>query len=123
MILRRLDSNGDMSCGNGAGDWVQDSDAVAQLVTTRLRMITGEWFLDGAEGVPWLGQPPGQNILGDRMPQASVEATIKARILATDGVSQLIAFSLTVDRSTRAATVSATILTDYNTTSTVEVTT
>ena len=58
MKVRRL-INGEPSYGQGKQDFVQDIDAVAQVISTRLKLFTNEWWEDIKDGLPvWT------NILG-----------------------------------------------------------
>jgi hypothetical protein len=112
---RKLDSTGDMVFGHGGNDFLVDSpDAVAQAVETRLREWKGEWFLDTSEGTPW------QALMG-KGTQKSIDPEIRARILATEGVTEITAFAVVINPTTRKATITATINTDYGET-TAEVT-
>jgi hypothetical protein len=108
--VRRLDSNHDIVMGHGAQDYLSGAASTAQRVQCNLLLILGEYFLDTSAGVPWI-QPDSSGIepiLG-KMPanRAYAEARIKAAILATDGVDSITAFDLSVDRATRAITVTA----------------
>lgn len=100
--------SGDMLFGSGQADFYRDSpEAVAQLILTRLRLWTGEWFLDLTEGTPYAGA-----ILGAGKRQ-TIEPAIRSRILDTPGVQAIEDFSLVVDPDGRRATVAATVSTVY----------
>lgn len=75
---------------------VNDAEAVGQHVRQRLQTFLGEWFLDTAAGVPWL-----TDILGRNYDPALAESVVKAEILATDGVEEILSFSVSFDRATR----------------------
>lgn len=54
MRYRKLSDTGDYTLGHGpANFWRDVPQAPAQAVATRLRLLTGEWFLDLAEGTPY----------------------------------------------------------------------
>lgn len=107
MRYRKLDADGDMVFGHGAVDFLVDSpDAVAQAVKTRLQMWKGEWFLDAEDGTPW------QALMGKNT-VANIDPELRARILGTEGVKEIVSMTVTVDPNTRKATVTATINTDY----------
>ena len=111
MRYRRLDSADDCSFGHQQNDFLTDRpETVAQAVLTRLRLWSGEWFIDSAAGTPYQGA-----ILGKHTGRTA-EPAIRARILETEGVNGLQDFSFTLDRETRKASVSATINTVYGTT-------
>lgn len=108
MLYRRLDPNGDYVMGRGEGGFWRDvPDAVAQAVTTRLGLETGQWFLNLNEGIAWHG-----DVLGERT-TATRDPAIRARILGTAGLRALATYDSQVDRDTRAFSVQATIDTVY----------
>ena len=97
-----------MVFGNQSADFYRDQpEAVAQAVLTRLKLWTGEWFLDTTEGTPWQ-----QAVLGTGNVRTT-EPVIRARILGTQGVKEIIALSLNIDPDNRTATISAEIDTVY----------
>ena len=57
--IRGLDSNHDPLYGNGQGNFINDIDAVAQIIQTSLLLFQGEWWKDLNEGLPLF-----QSILG-----------------------------------------------------------
>ncbi|MEP9376214.1 hypothetical protein ABLE91_05850 [Aquabacter sp. CN5-332] len=76
---------------------VVDAEAIGQHIRQRLMFWQGEWFLDQDAGVAWteyvLGRPPSE------MPIA--EATIKAEVMATPGVTEILEFDASYDRASR----------------------
>lgn len=110
MRYRKLDANGDYTFGHQQADFYRDQpEAVAQAVKTRLGLFTGEWFLDTTDGTPWR-----TDVLG-KYTQGAYDAVIKARIIDTEGVQSIDAYSSTLDRSSRALSVQASISTIYGT--------
>jgi hypothetical protein len=108
MRYRQLTASGDSTfCSGYTAFYVDVPAAVAQSVETRLKLLTGEWFLDFTVGTPYSTQVVG------KYTQATADAAIKARILATQGVVSLISYSSTLNRSTRTLTVSARVDTVY----------
>jgi hypothetical protein len=108
MIYRQLDSNGDYTFGVGGSNFlVNNPQAIAQAVKTRLGLAQGEWFLDTTLGVPFDTQ-----ILGAGK-KATFNAAIQQAILDTPGVLAITAYSSSIDPNTRKATVTATITTVY----------
>lgn len=108
MRYRKLDSAGDMLFGQQQADFWRDSpEAVAQAVLTRLRLWAGEWWLDTTEGTPYQ-----QAALGTGKRQ-TIEPAIRARILGTQGVTGIDSISLSFDADARAATIAATIRSEY----------
>lgn len=108
MRYRKLDTNGDYVFGYGQQSFLIDSpEAVAQAIATRLRLETGEWFLDTQEGTPYQ-----EKILGVNK-QTTYDLAIKQRILDTPGVLELSSYQSYVNPSTRAISVVATVTTIY----------
>jgi hypothetical protein len=89
--VRRLDPNGDFTFGRGKGDYLAGKEATYQRLVSRLRLITGEWFLDTTAGVPWLPQDGSDvaPILGVKPNLPYVEAVLTDAVLGTDGVDSL----------------------------------
>ena len=109
MRYRKLDASGDYTFGGGAGNFYQDSpEAVAQAVLTRLRLLSGEWFLDTTAGTPWMTQVLGSGT------SSIYDSVIQARILDTSGVQSIDSYSSTVDG--RRLSITATITTAYRST-------
>jgi hypothetical protein len=108
MRYRKEDANGDYVFGNQGADFYRDQpEAVAQAVKTRLGLYTGEWFLDTTDGTPWRTE-----VLG-KYTKDTYDAIIKARILDTQGVDEILAYSSSFDGNTRVLSISATINTIY----------
>lgn len=109
--VRRLDSNHDMTFGRGLQNFATLAEATGQRVRTRLLLILGEFFLDTTAGVPWFQPDDGtsdtQPIMGVPTDLGYTEATIKATILATDGIASITSFSMTLDSISRRLFVSA----------------
>lgn len=88
MRYRALDAAGDMTFGQGSRDFLTNTpEAVAQAVMTRLRLLTGEWFLDSDEGTPYATQILGRNT------EPTYDQAIRERILDTQGVTALVSYS------------------------------
>ncbi len=105
MRYRQLDAAGDYMPGAFLAN---SPEAVAQAIMTRLRLWVGEWFINTADGTPWM-----QQILGKRAPSKNPDAAIKQRILGTPGVQEITAYSSSFDGNTRTVTITATIATIY----------
>jgi hypothetical protein len=103
--------DGDMQFGAGASNFLVDSpEAVAQSVLTRLKLWTGEWFLDDTEGTPYLGAVLGTGT------RKTFEPALRERILGTPGVSRISDITTNVDSENRTGSFRATIDTIYGTT-------
>ena len=107
MRYRKLTDDGDMVFGTGSDYHIRTAEGVAQAVATRLRLYKGEWRYDKRAGVPWRDQ-----ILG-KLPLPMYDGVIRAAILNTPGVTDIVSYSSTLERDTRALTVEATIATEY----------
>lgn len=108
MRVRRESSDGDYEFGRGALDFHVDSAAgVAQNIKTRLFLFLGEWFLDLNEGTPWL-----ESVLGTGH-EAEYAAVLRARILGSPGVREIVRFEDSFDREARRITVSCEVSTLY----------
>jgi hypothetical protein len=95
-----------MTFGRGGADFlVNTPEAVGQAILTRLRLMTGEWFLDVTEGTPYATQILGRNT------QATYDQAIRERILDTEGVLSVDAYSS--ELINRRLSVSATVTTIY----------
>ncbi|MBV4367927.1 hypothetical protein ACMGGR_04545 [Erwinia sp. BNK-24-b] len=110
MRYRREDQNGDYAFGKGDNTFLINSpECVAQAIKTRLQLWYGQWFLDTTEGTPWL-----QSLTG-KQNSAAMELVLRQRILATEGVKSILAFSSTFISSSRQAVFTVTVETLYGT--------
>lgn len=92
MRYRAMDANGDYQFGRSAGVMLTNSSAaVAQAVLTRLRLWTGEWFLDTTEGTPYFPDILGHNTAGTR------DVAIKQRVLDTLGVQSIVSYASSIN--------------------------
>lgn len=106
MQVRRLDSNGDLVT---RGRMFQTGRAaIAQTISTRLKLFLGEYFRDVTDGTPWF-----QKILGKFESLNAVEAILRNRIARTQGVVRLLSFGLQFDLDSRTLSVQAQVLTTY----------
>lgn len=109
MRYRALSPTGDFTFGQGKANFLANSPAtVGQAILTRLRLWTGEWFLDQTEGTPWLTSVLGRNGTG------AADLAIQERILGTPGVVSIVSYSSYLNPATRRFTVSSvTVQTQY----------
>jgi hypothetical protein len=104
---RRLDSDGDYVLTGHPGDFHRNTPAaVAQACRTRLMLFAGEYWLDASAGVPW-----STEILGKG--RTAYDTILRETILNTPGVTQITAYSSSVDAVRRALTIQVTIDTMY----------
>jgi len=108
MRVRKLDSNNDMTFGQGLDNfWINDPAGVAQVIVSRLMLWQGEWYLDLNDGTPYQTQVLGKYTGSTR------DATMAARIVQTDGVLELVSFYSQVTRDTRMYSIQADVNTAY----------
>lgn len=100
MRYRQQTESGDYTFGFSQANFLKDSPAcVAQAVMTRLQLIRGEWFLDTSDGTPYADE-----ILG-KSNQAERDQAIRARILGTEGVTEIVSYSSTLENRELVVTV------------------
>ena len=109
MRVRALTPTGDMSFGQSSVNFFVDVPrAVAQCIQTTLKLWQGEWFIDQSAGVPW-----AQNVLGKNT-AGYYDLVIQHAITGVPGVVNLVSYSSSLDRATRALTVRVTVNTLYS---------
>lgn len=97
MRYRKLDPDtGDYTFGQGQSNfWIDQPEAVAQSVFTRLMLFTGQWFLDLADGTDWQTQ-----VLGERTRQTR-DIVVRDRVLTTQGVAAMLSYGSVMDDDRR----------------------
>lgn len=110
IVYRALDTNGDPIWGQGQYNLLSNTDAVAQLILTRLRLFEGEWWANTLEGLPlW------QSILAVTANVEDIVLLIRNRVLGTPYVVDMINVEAGFNSSTRAFSFSAVALTQFGT--------
>lgn len=108
MRYRRLDENGDMTFGQGQGNfWINQPEAVAQLALTRLRLDLGAWFHDMSDGTAWKTE-----VLGERTRQTR-DIVVIERVRDTTGVSEIETYGSRMDPNERAWTAAMSLATVF----------
>jgi hypothetical protein len=77
--------------GNGQNNFISDLQAVAQIIAQRLRLFTGEWFLNLLDGTPMFQTPNSFGILGGQANSGNIQlmiAAISQRVSQTIYVTQ-----------------------------------
>jgi hypothetical protein len=111
MRYRTLSANGDMSFGADSANFLVNTPAtVAQAIRTRLKLFTGEWFLDLTAGMPWMQQVIGKGTAGE------YDTAIQLCILQTQGVTGISSYSSVANATTRPLTVTVSVDTVYGST-------
>lgn len=112
MRVRALDSSGDIFSSGAI--FLSDKEAVAQTISTRLKLFLGEYFRDVTDGMPWFERQNGlPGILQKGFTIAQVEGLIRDRIMKTDGVLKILTFSTSYDIDKRAYNVETTVFTEF----------
>lgn len=90
---------------------IDQVDQIVQAVKMRLLTIFGEWFLDAREGVRYF------DIVCSKNPDVSlIDSIMKATIVETPGVRELMSYSSTLNSSARTLSVTFQVNTDYGAT-------
>lgn len=98
----KLAANGDLFLDdNGSAMLVEGDDAILQQLLIRFKFALREWFLDVRIGVPFF-----REILVKNPNLTRVRGIYRQLILTTPGIESLEKFSLTLDVSTRALSLS-----------------
>ena len=109
--VRKLDSAGEPICGNGQGAFIYDLEAVAQKISTTLKLFVGEWFENLALGTDLQGiTAPGNARNG------IAAALIQERILSVPYVLEVTNISTTFNPANRILTFFANVRTAFGTT-------
>lgn len=109
MRVRRLDKKHDWTFGNGFNSYANQSESIAQCVTTRLWSFTNDWFLDLNHGLPWLDK------MGKAINLSELELKIKRQVLETQGVKQLTHYESNFNADERTLTIIVDYLDIYGT--------
>lgn len=109
MRYRKLEPNtGDYRFGRGQSDFFIDQpEAVAQRVYTRLMLWRGQWFYDLTQGTPWQTE-----VLGERT-QSTRDVVVRETVGLTPGVTQIDDYASVVNPNTRTFTAAVVIDTVY----------
>lgn len=102
-----LDGDGDLSIVDGTLQTVDGDAHLSQFLRIRLLTFLGEWFLDQRIGVPYF-----RDVLV-KDPNPTVLRGVFRRVIAnTPGVVQILAFSTSLESTTRQLSVAWEVLTD-----------
>lgn len=111
MKYRALDSNGDMIYGQSNQNFLTGTQAVAQAIRTRMKLLEGEWWENTTDGFPLfqevLGVPATPNDL------IVVDQVIQDRILGTIGVKSIDNFTSSFDYKTRSYSYQSIVTTEF----------
>lgn len=113
MRYRKLDSNGDYTLGR-RDEILEETEAVAQAVKTRILLLLGEWWENPKDGTPLFEEVLGQRYRTDETPD-EVDLVFSERINGTQGVADITNLDSRIDPETRVYTASITVKTIYDT--------
>ncbi len=97
----KLATDGDLDVTSGTVELVDGADATAQQLLIRLRIFLGEWFLDARVGMPYF-----QRVLGQKFRENLLTPIFTKAILGVPQVASVDSFAFTLDRSSRALSLS-----------------
>ena len=93
---------------------VTEVDQIVQSVKMRLLTIFGEWFLDSREGIQYF------SVVCTKNPDLSlIDSIMKATIVETEGVSELMMYTSVLDKPNRRLTITFQVNTTYGITTTI----
>lgn len=117
MKYRKLDENGDYTFGNNSFDYIENDEAIAQAIKTKLYLFYGEWWEDVSLGLPMfqsiLGQVSNNNL------RQTVILLCAEQINLVEGVTSV--DSISVDISARKLGLTIDVTTENGTTVNLEV--
>lgn len=108
MTVRALTPDGDIV--TSGQHFIKEEFDIGQTVQTRLLLFLGEYFRDITDGTDWFGQ-----VLTKQGTIDQSDALVQQRIIETDGVIRLLAFSTDFNIAARRYAVTAEVLTDFGT--------
>lgn len=79
---------------------IGDGPALAQAINNAILSFVNEWYLNTADGMPWL-----QNILVKGATPAGLQTLFRNRIAGVDGVDSVTNVTCTLNRGSRSLTV------------------
>jgi len=108
MRYRILSEDDDYTFGGSQLNFYRDVPAaVGQAAKTRLLLWLGEWFLNTNDGTPYM-----TGILG-KHPKSTADATIRNRVINTQGMVSIENYQSEIDPDTRSLSVTMNINTIY----------
>jgi hypothetical protein len=109
MRVRRIDTNGDWTFGQGMANYAKDGEAVRQNVLTRLKSFQYDWFLDMDACIDWI------SILGNKNNAGIIRTEIRRVAQETEGVLAVNQVIINKVDANRRASITITITTIYDT--------
>ena len=109
MLVSGLDKDNDWRFGRGLASYISNAEAIRQNVVTRLRSFVSDWFLDTDACIDWI------DLLGRRGTQEEIIRAVERVTLATEGVTTITKLEISVNTSTRSASILLTFGTIFDT--------
>jgi hypothetical protein len=110
MRYRKLSPTGDFTFGQQQTNfYVNQPEAPAQAVQTRLELRLGSWFLDTSDGTDW-----ANSVLGVRTGLLR-DPVIRNRVLTTQGITAIDNYNSVFEPNTRAFSATFGLETQYGT--------
>jgi hypothetical protein len=111
ITYRKLDENGDPLQGNGQANFVSDIDAVAQAISTRLKLLAGEWWESLNDGTQLFQSMLG--VAGSGKHPETIAFLLTQRILASPYVTGVSNVQTGYDATARAFQFSCQVATEF----------
>lgn len=105
MDIKLVNCNGDLDDSTDNLVLVDGANAVAQDLTTRLRTVQGEWFLDQKIGVPYF-----RDFLVKNPNMRVIQTIIRQVIAETSGVKELVKLDISLDNQNRTLSITAALI-------------
>jgi len=99
MRVSGLDTENDWQFGRGKASYISRGQAVRQAVVTRIKSFSSDFFLDVDSNIDWI------DLLGRRNTQEQIKREVERVTLSTDGVTKITQLDISVNASTRNATI------------------
>jgi hypothetical protein len=112
-----IDDSGQLEwIGGDITDKEDYSRMVLQRIWCRLRFVKGEWYLDQRQGTPWK-----EKIWVKGVTESTVKRVIREVVVNTPGVEALNRLDVSIDKTTRLATITITATSDLGTVVTTDI--
>lgn len=101
----KLDGNKKIVMSNFTFDMASTiQDTLVEKLKLKMLFVLGEYWLDTNKGVPYFDKEDGKiSVFSKNADLNTIESTLKAYILETEGVSEILSFSFTIDNGFRRA--------------------
>lgn len=109
MIVSGLTEGGDWTFGRSLANYKNASQAIAQNIVTRVQSFKRDWYLDSEANIDWI------TLLGTRGTRVNtIRQRVERVVQNTEGVARVNAVSVDLNRATRQATITISVIDIYN---------